>query len=90
MEKTLFEFLFPFSVFIDDNKMNEIDLIILEDGILHRVECKTGITFNMSAVSSFKCVENTKYVLGTSIILCNTDAVCPLEKDIYAFPLAGI
>ncbi len=58
MEKTLFEFLFPFSVFIDDNKMNEIDLIILEDGILHRAECKTGITFNMSAVAGFKCVEN--------------------------------
>lgn len=73
-----------------DNKMNEIDLIILEDGILHRVECKTGITFNMSAVAGFKCLENTKYVLGTSIILCNTDVVYPLEKDIYAFPLAGI
>lgn len=32
----------------------------------------------------------TKYVLGTSIIFCNTDVVYPLEKDIYAFPLAGI
>lgn len=41
-----------------DNKMNKIDLIIPEDGILHRAECKTGITFNMSAVAGFKCVEN--------------------------------
>ena len=73
-----------------DNKMNEIDLIILEDGRLHRVECKSGITFNMSAITGFKCVENTNYALGTSGIICNTDVVYPLDNDIYVFPLAGI
>lgn len=73
-----------------DNKLNEIDLIILDDGILHRVECKSGMTFNMSAVSGFRCVENTNYVLGTSGIICNTDVIYPLDKDIYVFPLAGI
>lgn len=73
-----------------DSKMNEIDLIIIEDGILHRVECKSGITFNLSAVEGFKCVENTKYVLGISGIICNTDVVYPLDKNIYVFPLAGI
>ncbi len=73
-----------------DNKLNEIDLIILEDGELHRVECKSGITFNMSAIGSFKCVEKTKYRLGTSGIICNTDVVYPLDNDIYVFPLAGI
>ncbi len=73
-----------------DNKMNEIDLIILEDGILHRVECKSGITFNMSSVTGFKCLENTKYILGVSGIICNTDIVYPLTKDIYVVPLAGI
>ncbi len=73
-----------------DSKMNEIDLIILEEGLLHRVECKSGIAFNMSAVGGFKCVENTRYSLGTSGIICNTDVVYPLSEGIYAFPLAGI
>lgn len=73
-----------------DDKMNEIDLIILEDGKLHRIECKSGITFNMSAVKGFKCVENTNYILSTSGIICNTDVIYPLDKDIYVLPIAGI
>ena len=73
-----------------DSKLNEIDLIVLEDGRLHRIECKSGITFDMSAIRSFKCVEKTKYLLGTSGIICNTDVVYPLDKDIYVIPLAGI
>ncbi len=73
-----------------DSKLNEIDLIVLEDGRLHRVECKSGITFDMSSIRSFKCVEKTKYLLSTSVIICNTDVVYPLDKDIYVIPLAGI
>ena len=73
-----------------DSKLNEIDLIVLEDGRLHRIECKSGITFDMSAIRSFKCVEKTKYLLGTSGIICNTDVVYPLDKDIYVIPVAGI
>ncbi len=73
-----------------DSKLNEIDLIVLEDGRLHRIECKSGITFDMSSIRSFKCVEKTKYLLSTSVIICNTDVVYPLDKDIYVIPLAGI
>lgn len=73
-----------------DTRMNEIDLIVLDDGALHRLECKSGISFNMSAVSGFRCVENTRYAIGVSGIICNTDVVYPLDKGIYAFPVAGI
>ncbi len=73
-----------------DDRMNEIDLVILHNGKLHRVECKAGISFNKSYIKGFKCLENTNYILGTSGIICNTNTIYPLDKDIYAFPLAGI
>ncbi len=73
-----------------DNNMNEIDLIIIEDGKMHRIECKSGIKFNMSSVKGFKQVENTNYKLSLSGIICNTDAIYPLDENIYVIPIAGI
>lgn len=32
-----------------DSNQNEIDLIVIEDGTMHCVECKTGMTFGKSA-----------------------------------------
>lgn len=73
-----------------DNNMNEIDLVIIQDGKLNRVECKTGINFNNSAVKGFKQLDGTKYQIGSKVIICNTDTVYPLDDDVYVFPLAGI
>ncbi len=73
-----------------DDKMNEMDFLILEDGKLHRIECKAGIIFNLLSVKGFKCFENTKYNLGTSGIICNTDVIYPLDDDIFVFPIASI
>lgn len=55
-----------------DSNVNEIDLIIVYNGKLHRVECKTGITFNNSAVKEFKQLDNTSYQIGAKGIICNT------------------
>lgn len=73
-----------------DNNMNEIDLIIIEDGKMHRIECKSGIKFNMGSVKGFKQVEKTNYKLSLSGIICNTDAIYPLDENIYVIPIAGI
>ena len=73
-----------------DNNMNEIDLIIIEDGKIHCVECKSGITYNISAVKSFKQIEQTQYSLSISAIICNTDSIYPLSEDIFVIPIAGI
>lgn len=70
--------------------MNEIDLVILNDGKLHRIECKKGIKFDLSAVKGFKQLEDTKYELGFKAIICNTDTVYKLEEDVYVLPIAGI
>lgn len=73
-----------------DNHMNEIDLVIVQDGKLHRIECKAGINFNNSAVKGFSQLDKTQYNVGSKVIICNTDAVYPLDNDVYVIPLAGI
>jgi len=73
-----------------DSNMNEIDLVVIKDGKLHRIECKNGINFNNKAVKGFKQLDNTNYQIGSKAIICNTDTVYPLEEDLYVLPLAGI
>lgn len=73
-----------------DNNKNEIDLVILKDGKLHRVECKSGINFNNGAVKGFKQLDGTKYQVGFKVIICNTDSVYPLDDNVYVLPIAGI
>lgn len=73
-----------------DSNMNEIDLIILQDGKLNRVECKSGFNFNNSAVKSFKQLDKTQYALGAKVIISNTDTVYPLDDGVYVLPLSGI
>jgi len=80
----------PYFYYYRDSNMNEIDLVIIKDGILHRVECKNGITFNNKAVKGFKQLDSTKYKIGSKVIICNTDSVYPLEEGVYVLPLAGI
>lgn len=73
-----------------DNNMNEIDLIILQDGKLNRVECKSGFNFNNSAVKAFKQLDKTQYAIGAKVIISNTDTVYPLDDGVYVLPLSGI
>ena len=80
----------PHFYYYRDNNMNEIDLVIIQDGKLHRVECKSGIKFNNSAVKGFKQLEKTNYQIGAKAIICNTDKIYPLDDDVYVLPLSGI
>ncbi len=73
-----------------DSNMNEIDLVIVQDGKLHRVECKSGINFNNSAVKGFKQLDKTNYQIGSKAIICNTDSIYPLDDGVYVLPLSGI
>lgn len=73
-----------------DNNMNEIDLVVIDNGKLHRIECKSGINFNNNAVKGFKQLDKTKYQIGSKLIICNTDTAYPLNDGVYVLPLAGI
>ncbi len=80
----------PSFYYYRDNNMNEIDLVIIQDGKLHRVECKCGISFSNKAVKGFKQLDNTKYQIGSKAIICNTDTIYPLKDNVYVLPISGI
>ena len=73
-----------------DNNQNEIDLIILENGTLHFIECKSGVSFNRNNVKSFKQLNDTNYIIGLSCIICNTDVIYTIDDNVYALPVTSI
>ncbi len=73
-----------------DSNQNEIDLIILYDGELTLVECKSGISYDKKSISSFKQMLHSKYKIKGKCILCTTDTIYPLTNDAYALPISCI
>ena len=73
-----------------DSNQNEIDLIILYEGELTLVECKSGIAYTKKNISGFKQMEHSKYKVKGKCILCTTDTIYPLTSDAYALPISSI
>ena len=73
-----------------DNNQNEIDLVILKDGILHFIECKSGVDFSLKDVKSFNQLLKTNYKIGYSFIICNTPSIYKIKDDVYAIPITSI
>ncbi len=73
-----------------DNNMNEVDLLILEDGKLHCLECKSGISYTKKDIKAFKCLQQSNYEKGANALVCATPTLYTLEENAYAFPMAGI
>ena len=73
-----------------DSNQNEIDLIILYEGKLSLIECKSGISYDKSSISSFSQMSHSKYEVQGQCILCTTDTIYPLTKDAFALPITSI
>ena len=74
-----------------DTDQREIDLVILEGGILHFVECKSGISYSKSDIKAFDILrKNTKYQVGASAIVCATSDIYSIDKDVYCLPMGSI
>lgn len=73
-----------------DSNQNEIDLVILEDGVLHFIECKSGISFNKADVKGFSKLKDTNYTIGSSYIICNTKSIYKIDDNVYVIPMTSI
>ncbi len=73
-----------------DSDQNEVDLILLVDGVLSCVEIKTGQSFNASSTKSFKKLECTKYEKGKNAIICTADKISILNDGTLLLPLSSI
>ena len=73
-----------------DSNQNEIDLIIQENGKLTLVEIKSGMNFNNSAIKGFKALENSKYMIDKSCVICLNESVYKINEDVYVLPVSVI
>lgn len=73
-----------------DSNQNEIDLILIIDGIIHCIEIKKGANYTLRDVKSFKQLENAQYPLGSHCIISNTEKTYPLSQDIFVYPVGVI
>ncbi len=73
-----------------DSNQNEVDLILLRDGVLSCVEIKAGTNFNAGYSKSFSKLSATKYIKGGNAIVCMADKVSVLNDGTYLFPVSAI
>ena len=77
----------PFFYYRDSNG-NEVDLVMLYDGKLNMVECKSGISFGSSDIKAFGRLATTLEKIGC--IVCLTETPYPITKNEYAIPLKTV
>lgn len=73
-----------------DNNQNEIDLIVLDGGVMHLIECKSGISYTAKDVKSFSCLKQTSYQKGDNFVICNTPSPYKIGEDTYAINVTAI
>lgn len=73
-----------------DNNQNEIDLILVRDGHIDRVECKSGKKYDSKDIKGFSKIEGTNYDFGGSCILCLCDEPYRIAPNVFAYPIRVI
>ncbi|WP_323088669.1 ATP-binding protein [Allobaculum sp. JKK-2023] len=73
-----------------DNNQNEIDLVLVSNRTLYRIEIKKGVSFNHRHVSGFRQLDHSELSLGPGAILCNTPKPYAIERDIFVLPYSCI
>ena len=76
--------------FYRDNHQNEIDLVILEDGVLHPVEIKETMNPDASDVKAFSQLRDSAYVIGTGYLVCLIDRLSKIKDGVFAIPISLI
>lgn len=73
-----------------DSYQNEVDLVILKDGRLMLIECKSGKDYDAKDISAFSALDNTKYNKGTNAILCTTNKAYSISEEAIVLPISAI
>ena len=73
-----------------NSKQEEIDLIIVRDGKISLIECKSGEEFGSKDVSSFDNLSKTKLEMTNNAIICTTKNIYSIGKEIYVIPFTSI
>ncbi|MGM9971005.1 MAG: ATP-binding protein [Anaeroplasmataceae bacterium] len=73
-----------------DSDQNEIDFVLVRNGILSCIEIKTGQSFNVSHTKGFKKLQNTKFEKGKNAIICTADKISVINDGTFILPVSSI
>lgn len=73
-----------------DAQQNEIDLIILKDGKLTALECKSGEQYSSKDIKATNILKNSHYPMESKAILCTCKNVYPVGDECYLVPVTAI
>lgn len=80
----------PRIYFYRDKDMNEIDLLIEENGVLYPMEIKKTATVKNVKFKGFKVLEKLKIEIGHGGLLCCVKEVVPISETVDAIPIGYI
>ena len=71
-----------------DKDKKEIDLLILEDGIIHPIEIKLSANVKKDMIKNFSVLKNNKEItLGEGAVVCLSENIVPISEDVEALPI---
>ena len=71
-----------------DKDKKEIDLLILEDGIIHPIEIKLSANVKKEMIKNFSVLKNNKEItLGEGAVVCLSENIVPISEDVEALPI---
>lgn len=73
-----------------DNNGREIDLMILDNGMLYPIEIKKSVDPGKSALKNFSVLDNLPEAIGEGAIICMTPMVIPLDNKNKLVPVKCI
>ena len=73
-----------------DNSKNEIDVVIVRNGKVSLIECKSGSDFGWDDIKTIQRGIPSQYPIGGRCILCLTDKAYPINENVYAIPFTAI
>lgn len=69
---------------------DEIDLVILRDGKISLIECKSGETYNKTDANKFSKFVKSKFTLDKKAVICTTHTLYSLGDDCFVLPISAI
>ena len=73
-----------------DSNQNEVDFVLIRNGTIYCFDAKLGKEFNLSDVSSFKELNDTKYEKGKGAIICTSEQISALSEKVLVVPISAI
>ena len=74
-----------------DKDKKEIDLLIVDDGVLHPVEIKSNASVKKDMIKNFSVLKNIKDIEpGRGAVICLSENIVPITEDVDALPIEYI